>query len=148
MNVQVIPNEDNIVRYVPPSKISVKNGKRILLNDAFLPREDHPPGTGPEKYVSVDWLEYFREGNLRQKLDQIREILLQVRRFKRISAESKFAIVRVQIVKDAGTAFNRSILVQTRGNPHDPSHSGIYGLTPEDDIITQEIANRAQLEDV
>jgi hypothetical protein len=41
----------------------------------------------------------------------------------------------------------RTLWVKTTGEPHDPSHSGIYGLTPEDDIIAQEIAFKAIVED-
>jgi hypothetical protein len=41
----------------------------------------------------------------------------------------------------------RTLWVKTTGEAHDPSHSGIYGLTPEDDIIAQEIALKAAVED-
>ncbi|MBW1946869.1 MAG: hypothetical protein JRI33_02915 [Deltaproteobacteria bacterium] len=116
-----------------------------MLAQAFLPRRENPYGSGPEKYLSVDWLEYFN-GNLRQQLDQVRNVLLQ-NRGRTVGRRSVFAIVNVGLTKQIGVKNNRKLLVKTTGNPHDPSHSGVYGLTPDDITIAQDIASSARVED-
>jgi hypothetical protein len=147
MTSQPIPNEDHISRYVSPTRIyESQAGVRRVDDKVFLPRRDYPPGTGPEEYVSVDWMEYFL-GDFRTRLDQIRD-LLQVRFRRRLPDDSAFATIRVGLVKEVGLKNQRPLVLQTAGNPNDPSHSGIYGLTPEDDIIGKEIANIAEIENI
>ena len=145
MTSQPLPDEHHITRYVGPLKIHQSfDGKRRVESDRFLPRLDHPPGTGPEEFVSVDWLEHF-QGNTRQQLDQVRNAIQG--RGRTVSRSGGFADVNVFGTKTAGLNNGRTLWVRTTGEPDDPSHSGIYGLTPEDDIIAQEIALKAAVED-
>jgi hypothetical protein len=142
---QPLPDEHHFTRYVEFLKIHPSfDGKRRVESNCFLPRPDHPLGTGPEKFVSVDWLEHF-QGSTRQQLDQIRNALQERRR--KVSRSGGFAVVNVFDTKTAGLNNGRTLRVRTTGEPDDPSHSGIYGLTPEDDIIAQEIALKAVVED-
>jgi len=142
---QSLPDEHHITRYVGPLKIHPSfDGKRRVESDRFLPRPDHPPGTGPEEFVSVDWLEHF-QGSTRQQLDQVRNAIQG--RGIIVSRYGGFAVVNVFDTKTAGFNNGRTLWVRTTGEPDDPSHSGIYGLTPEDDIIAQEIALKAIVED-
>ena len=68
-----IPHDDNVIRQAGKEKWDLANdGVTVVIDDGlFLPRPDYPPGSGPESYVSVDWLEYFN-GTPRQRLDQVR----------------------------------------------------------------------------
>jgi hypothetical protein len=142
---QPLPDEHHITRYVGPLKIYPSfEGKRRVESDSFLPRPDHPPGTGPEEFVSVDWLEHF-QGSTRQQFDQVRKAIQD--RGRTVSRSGGFAVVNVLDIKTAGLNNGRTLWVKTTGETHDPSHSGIYGLTPEDDIIAQEIALKASVED-
>jgi len=139
MTSQIIPDEHHITRHVAYRKIiKPESVERSVDSDVFLPRE-------AEKYVSVDWLEYF-DGNLRQRLDLVRNAMIKNRE-RGIGRKSVFAIVNVGITKEAGLQNSRKISVRTTGELHDPSHSGICGLTPDDDIIAQEIALHARVED-
>ncbi len=145
MTSQPLPDEHHIARYVSASKIYPSfDGKPRVDSDRFLPRPDHPPGAGPEEFIAVDWLEHF-QGSPRQQLDQVRNAI-QVRGIT-VSLYGGFAVVNVFDTKSAGLNNGRTLWVRTTGEPDDPSHSGIYGLTPEDDIIAQEIALKAVVED-
>lgn len=145
MTSRPLPDEHHVTRYVGATKIYPSfDGQRRVYNDLFLPRPDHPPGTGPEEFVSVDWVEHF-QGGLRQQLDQVRNAVQE--RGRIVSRHGGFAVVNVFYTKTAGLNNGRTLWVRTTGEPHDPSHSGIYGLTPEDDIIAQEIAFHARVED-
>ncbi len=84
--------------------------------------------------MSIDWLDYF-EGDIRQQLDQVRDTVAE--RGRVVGRNAGFAIVEVITIKEAGQSYGRSVAIRTTGEAHDPSHSGIYGLTPEDDIIAQ-----------
>jgi hypothetical protein len=140
MTSQAIPNDNHVSRYVKPTQITeTLTGIRKANTHVFRLRADHPPGSGPEEFVSVDWLEYF-QGDISQQLIAICHVLKEVRGFG-VSAYGGFAVVQVGKVKEADPG--RPISVKTLGEQHDPSHSGIYGLTPEDDVIAQKIANRA-----
>jgi len=142
---QPLPDEHHIARYVGASKIYPSfDGKRRVDSERFLPRADYPPGAGPEEFVSVDWLEHFQGISRRQQLDQIHAALQ--RRGITVSRKGGFAVVNVLDTKTAGLNNGRALTVSTTGELHDPSHSGIYGLTPEDDIIAQEIALKAIVE--
>ena len=146
MTSQPLPDEHHITRYVGFLKIhSSFDGKRRVESSCFLPRPDHPPGTGPEEFVSVDWLEHFQGTSRRQQLDQVRNALQE--RGRTVSRQGGFAVVNVFEAKTAGLNNSRTLWVRTIGEQNDPSHSGIYGLTPEDDIIAQEIALKAIVED-
>jgi hypothetical protein len=90
-------------------------------------------------------LEYFQGIPRRQQLDQVRNVLQE--RGITVSRYGAFAVVNVLDTKTAGLNNGRTLRVCTIGQLHDPSHSGIYGLTPEDDIIAQEIALKAIVED-
>lgn len=142
---QPIPDEHHVTRYAGETKITTSfAGQRSVESNFFLPRPDHPAGAGPEEFVSVDWLEHF-QGGRRQQLDQVRNAIQG--RGRTVPRHGGFAVVNVFAIKTAGLNKGRTLWVRTTGEAHDPSHSGIYGLTQEDDIIAQEIAFKAIVED-
>ena len=145
MTGQIIPADDHVVRTVGKDKwdeVQTESGTTVkFLNDVFLPREDHPPGTGPEECVSVDRPEYF-SGTLPIQLRQVRDAVA-VRRNGKVAKQAQFAVVVVGDVHAAAKKDGKQVRVKTTGDETDPSHSGIYGLEPYDHIISQEIVRRA-----
>lgn len=120
-----IPDSDHVSRYCNPSR--VQGGQPLAA--AFDVR------TG-EDYLSVNWLEFFRLPNQAQALSEVRAA------FRRkpfdIKATGRFAVLNVgearQAVKDAAT-----IDLEVRewpDEPSDPSHSGIWGYTADDKMVS------------
>lgn len=146
MTGQIIPADDHVVRTVGKDKwdeVQTESGTTVkFLNDVFLPREDHPPGTGPEECVSVDWPEYF-SGTLPIQLRQVRDAVAARRQSGKVGKQAQFAVVVVGDVHAAAKKGGKQVRVKTTGDETDPSHSGIYGLEPYDHIISQEIARLA-----
>jgi hypothetical protein len=141
MPPQPIPDEHHVSRHVKNKLIyPTLNGERRVDSLAFRLRPD-------EIYVSVDWVEYF-QGDLRQQLDTIRNVLINLRRFN-IKKNSALAVVNVYEIKAAGQKGGCELSVLNLGNQYDPSHSGIYGLpqNPDDEFILEEIAIHARVED-
>lgn len=146
MTGQIIPADNQVVRTVGKEKwdeVQTESGTKVrIANDEFLPREDHPPGTGPEESVSVDWLEYF-SGTLPIQLRQARDAVAARRPSGKVGKHAQFAAVVVGDVHAAANKGGKQVRVKTTGDETDPSHSGIYGLGPYDHIISEEIALRA-----
>ncbi len=146
MTGQIIPADNHVVRTVSKKKwdeVQIESGTKVrIAKDEVLPREDHPPGTGPEECVSVDWLEYF-SGSLSIQLRQVRDAVAARRRNGKVGKQAQFAVVVVGDVHAAAKKGGKQVRVKTTGDETDPSHSGIYGLEPYDHIISQEIALRA-----
>ena len=140
--IQRIPDDHSIVRQLGKEKWELADdGVTVEIDsEAFLPRADFPEGTGPEKYVSVHWLEYFR-GTLRQQLDQVRAAIEA--RGRTVGQQAKFGVAIVESVHKAAQLQNKLVDVCTTGEIEDPSHTGIYGLEPSDHLIAQEIAQHA-----
>jgi hypothetical protein len=125
MTSQVIPNDNHVSRYVKPKQITeTLTGVRKPNSHVFRPRRDHPPGSGPEEFVSVDWLEYF-QGDLEQQINAICNVLKEVRGFG-VSPYGGFAIVQVGNVKESDPG--RSILIRTLARI---IHEGDLGATFE-----------------
>lgn len=146
MTGQIIPADNHVVRTVGKEKwdeVQMESGTKVrIANDEFLPREDHPPGTGPEESVSVDWLEYF-SGTLPIQLRQARDAVAARRPSGKVGKQAQLAVVVVGDVHAAAKKGGKQVRVKTTGDETDPSHSGIYGLEPYDHIISQEIVRRA-----
>lgn len=144
MTAQEIPSDDQIARAVKKdwwSEVNTAEGTKVeISSDAFKPRRDHPPGTGPEENVSVDWIEFF-PGDLSEQLKQVCDAVSV--RGRKVGGMAQFAVVVVQNVFAAGTKGGKQLVVKTLGETNDPSHSGIFGLAPDDEIISQEIARLA-----
>ncbi len=140
MTRQDIPDDNHVVRTVGKGKWDfADDGNTVVIESGvFLPREDYPPGTGPEDCVSVDGLEHF-SGTQRKQLDQVRDAVAARRASGKVGRKSRLATVVVGHVHVAAETESRVVAVQTTGDRNDPSHSGIYGLDPSDEKIAQEI---------
>lgn len=143
MTGQDIPVDDHVVRTVGKDKWDfAEDGTTVVLESGvFLPRLDHPPGTGPEPYVSVDWLEHFA-GSLREQLDRVRDAVAARRTSGKVGKHSRLAMAAVYDISESASKEGKTLQVRTTGDPNDLSHSGIYGLDPSDEKIAQEIAGR------
>ncbi len=140
---QDVPVDNHVVRTVGKDKWDfAEDGTTVVLESGvFLPRLDHPLGTGPEPYVSVDWLEHFA-GSLREQLDRVRDAVAARRTSGKVGKHSRLGMVAVYDVYESSSTEGKTLSVRTTGDPNDLSHSGIYGLDPSDDKIAQEIARR------
>ena len=140
-----IPPDNHVVRTVGKEKWDFAgDGVTVVIESGmFLPRRDHPRGTGPEEFVSVDWLECFA-GALREQLDEVREAVAARRVSGKVGLHAQLASVLVDHVHDAAAKEGKAVDVCGTGDANDPSHSGIYGLDPLDHKIAQEITRRAK----
>ena len=140
---QDIPVDNHVVRTVGKDKWDfAEDGTTVVLESGiFLPRLDYPPGTGPEEYVSVDWLEPFT-GCLREQLDYVRDAVAARRTSGKVGKHSRLATVEVRDVYESSSKEGKTLNVCTTDDPNDLSHSGIYGLDPSDEKIAQEIVQR------
>jgi hypothetical protein len=93
-----------------------------------------------DRLLSVNWLEYFPLLNRESQIDEVRKVL--TKKMSRLGANSRIAVLNVEqaisSVQDA-TGNNTSVEilhapVSLEGQWDDPSHSGIFGLSIDDDI--------------
>ncbi len=120
-----IPEKDRVLRYCRPKK-DVDNGK--ITESAFaLRRED--------KYISVNWLEFFN-GNMadHQRVQAVRDSIPLS-----LSKNGKFAQIPVEKAKE------RIIGIQIKYKPleNNCSHAGIYLAKEENLEYSLELANIA-----
>ena len=84
-----------------------------------------------EEYLSTNWLEYFRNLDRQSQIAGVRRALTD--KGFRIRPSAAFAVLNVGDATDAcQTELNRSIQFVALGEPHDPSHTGIFGYTVAD----------------
>ena len=106
------------------------------LRDAFLLR------TG-EEYLSTNWLEHFHDSDRRSQISGVRQALAD--KGFRVSAAGAFAVLNVGDATDACRAeLNRIIQFTALGEPHDPSHTGIFGYTMADTDTAAVLAKTVQ----
>lgn len=130
-----IPGTDHVCRLCGASKCD--DGQP--LGAAFMPKPD-------EAYLSTNWLECTRAPSRADQLTVIRQHLTN--KDMKLSANARLAVLHLQTVIDhvrsstpdarALTAHHEPIL------PSDPSHSGIYGYTADDDLVADLIAQVVQ----
>jgi hypothetical protein len=130
-----IPGTDHVCRLCGGSKC--EDGRP--LGAAFMPRLD-------EAYFSTNWLECTGAATREDQLTVIRQHLTN--KHMKLTANGRLAVLHLQTVidhvrsssPDARTlaAHHEPIL------PCDPSHSGIYGYTADDQLIADLIAEVVQ----
>jgi len=127
-----VPDQDHICRYCSAMRCT-ENGQ--VTGTAFQPRQI-------EKYLSVNWLEFFHLANRQEEIREVRKIL----RLK-LGAKAKIAVLNVgetisYVRTQSIDARNLSMLHEPEED--DPSHSGIYGLQYDDYLIADLIAEMVQ----
>jgi len=129
MKGQVIPDSDHVARYCNPA--TVENGE--ILATAFMVRSS-------DEHLSVNWLE---ELNRPDRASQIRDLQELYARKLRVRAAARIAILNVGPVRakvEQETPNRRLLRVLHDPEADDPSHSGIYDIPYDDEIVAELIA--------
>jgi hypothetical protein len=91
-----------------------------------------------DESLSVNWLEYFKLNNREEEISKIQK--LYGGKFRNISPNARIVVINV------GEARNKVLLESEDGRnlkfKHDrsigdPSHSGIYNLNPDNEMIAE-----------
>jgi hypothetical protein len=130
-----IPGTDHVCRFCGQSKCN--DGQP--LGAAFMPRRDEP-------YLSTNWLESTGSRSRPDQLTVIRQHLTD--KGRKLSANGRLAVLHLQTVIDyvrSNTPDARTLAAHHEPMlPADPSHSGIYGYTADDQLIADLIAQVVQ----
>ena len=88
----------------------------MLLPAAFLPRRG-------ERYLSVNWLEYFDKADLGDAIEQVQEVFR--RKGYNVKSNGRFAVLEVGAAKAVGD----TLCIKHLPSINDESHAGIFGDT-------------------
>jgi hypothetical protein len=125
-----LPPSDHIARYCKPTQ--APNGQ--IQATAFMLRLG-------EKSLSVNWLEYLKCSSREHEITEIRNIYAS--KFNRVSASAKIAVfnigeVREKVLTESEDRRNLEVLHDPiEDKPPDPSHSGVYNLRSDDELIAE-----------
>jgi len=98
-----------------------------------------------EKYLSVNWLEHLEPEDRQRQLGLLRGVFIA--KGRNLGAKSKFAVHQVGPLRQhvrSNAPDNRALDVLHEPFDDDESHSGVYGLKAEDDLIGDLIAECVQ----
>lgn len=121
-----IPDTHHIGRYCKPS--TVADGQ--IQATAFMLRKG-------EESLSVNWVEFLNYSNRRQEVAELRKIYSSK---LSVGARAKIAILNVGEVREkvfTETPDSRNLEVLHDPVEDDPSHSGIYNLRYDDELIAE-----------
>jgi hypothetical protein len=121
-----IPDQDHIARLCLPKNISDEQ----IQATAFIVRVG-------EESLSVNWLEFLKCLNRQSEIAQLRKIYTEKLEVK---ARAKIAILNVgevcnKVLTESPDRRNLEILHDPQCG--DPSHSGIYNLREDDELIAE-----------
>ena len=122
-----IPDQHHIARYCRPTQAP---GGEIQAAAFFL-RED-------EESLSVNWMEFLSCPNRESEIAQLRNIYFA--KLKRVAAGAKIAVLRVGEIRQKvlmGSQDRRNLKVLHSPEVNDPSHSEIYNLKPDYELIAE-----------
>lgn len=124
-----LPQTDHIARYCRP--IHAPNGQ--VQGSAFLMRP-------VDEHLSVNWLEYFNFSSRQEEINEVRNVYASK---LRVGANAKLAILNVgqvkeKVLSESEDRRNLEILHDPiEDDPPDPSHSGVYNLRLDDELIAE-----------
>lgn len=120
-----LPDEDHISRYCAPKTMIDGQPTRT----SFMLKEK-------DKFLSVNWMEYFGDISRKAQLTKIREHIALS-----LAASGLFAILNVgEIISQVERNSEKELAVLHKPTPDDPSHSGVSGYGYEDDLVADLIA--------
>ena len=122
-----IPDQDHIARYCRPTQ--APGG--VIQASAFFLRED-------EESLSVNWLEFFSCPNRESEIAKLRNIYFA--KLKRIAAGARIAVLKVGVIRQKvlmESQDRRNLKVLHNPEVNDPSHSEIYNLKPDYELIAE-----------
>ena len=126
----LVPDPDHIARYIKPTQAP----DRQIQATAFMLRLI-------DESLSVNWLEYLNCSSREHEISEIRNIYAST--FRRVGANARIAVlnvgeVREKVLTEAKDRRNLEVLHDPKEDePSDPSHSGIYNLKPDDELIAE-----------
>ena len=124
-----IPDPDHIARFCRPGQVADEQ----IQATAFMLRSN-------EEYLSVNWLEYLNCSNRDHEINEIRNVYSAK---LNIGARAKIAVLNVgevceRVLKESEDRRNLEVLHDPiEDDLYDPSHSGIYNLTQDDELIAE-----------
>ena len=123
-----LPGKDHVIRYCPGSKLA-EDG--TPLGTAFYLRRN-------EKYLSVEWMEYFQQRTKECAVKEVESILL---RKLNVGSTARMAVLNVDnLCHHVKTQTALTIRVLHEPSGKDPAHSGIYDTDQDEMIIAELIA--------
>lgn len=139
MSDDPIPDSNHISRLIGGSKIDDFGN---ISPEAFMLRKEKSTETY-EEYLSVNWLEYYNQKSRELDINEIRNALLA--KGMNLPSKGKLGVLNagelIQHVSNE-TEGNKLLSVLHKPDQLDPSHSGIFGLNPDDSITPALIAQK------
>ena len=126
MKGEKIPDQNHIARFCRPLQV---NEEQIQAT-AFMLREG-------EECLSVNWLEFLNCSNRENEITKLRTIYSET---FTVGARAKIAVLNVGDVHDkvlTESPDSRNLEVLHDPAMNDPSHSGIYNLKQDDELIAE-----------
>jgi hypothetical protein len=123
-----LPGKDHVVRYCPGSKLA-EDGTPLAT--AFYLRRN-------EKYLSVEWMEYFQQ---RTREDAIKKAAFIFSEKLNVGSTAQMAILNVgNMCQHVHKQTARTIRVLHEPGKNDPAHAGIHDTAQDEMIIAELIA--------
>ncbi|HLO00634.1 MAG TPA: hypothetical protein VK208_19400 [Pyrinomonadaceae bacterium] len=130
MKGQIVPDSDHVARYC---KASTVEGSQIQAT-AFMLRDR-------EEYLSVNWLEDLNRSDRKSEISALQEIYS---RKLSIGTAAQIAVLNVGTLRTKVASETHDTrwlrVLHDPILPEDPSHSGIYNFSSDDEIIAELIA--------
>ena len=128
MKGEKIPDQNHIARFCRP--MQAPEGQ--IQATAFMLRETD------KNHLSVNWLEFLNCSSRESEITKIRTIYSET--FLSVGARAKIAVlnvggVRKKVLTESPDGRNLEVLHAPLMN--DPSHSGIYNLKQDDELIAE-----------
>lgn len=126
MKNKIIPDSNHVARYCKPT--TVENDE--ILATAFLMRPI-------DESLSVNWLEYFKLSTREKEISKIQDVYnIKLN----VSPKSRIAVVNIGQARKKvffESDDRRNLLFKHDPSKGDPSHSGIFNLKPDDEMIAE-----------
>jgi hypothetical protein len=126
MRGDVIPDKNHISRYCKATQVA--DGQ--IQSTAFMLRAG-------EESLSVNWLEFLKCSSRDSEIGELRRIYATK---LRVGARAKIAVLNVGGVREkvrSESPDGRNLDVLHNPETEDPSHSGIYNLKQDDELIAE-----------
>lgn len=140
MKGDCLPHADHVVRHCPPTAVS-EEGK--IQASAFMLRPQI------DEFLSVNWLEHLGCESHEVAISELRRVF--ERKNYSLRRRARFAILRVGKILDyVKTETNDVHILKVLHEPNDIdlSHSGIYGMEEENQLIAELLCEIIEDKDV
>lgn len=131
MKGERVPEQNHVSRYCSATRCTESGG---VTGAAFQLRAQ-------DGFLSVNWLEFLQLSNRDEEINEIRKVLSS--KLRRVGTKSKIAVLNVgELIAYVRikSPDRRELSVLHEPEATDPSHSGVYGYSFDDDMIADLIA--------